>query len=203
MEIKFDPKKILIVKIDDVRPNKYNPKDKDTDDFKHIKTGIEKKGQRLPIVVRENKGFEIIDGEQRWRACKDLNFESVVVYNEGKVSDKEAKELTIWYQQQVPFNEIELAGLVADIVTNYDDYELPYDQEQIDDYVKMTDFDWDQYNQAGDAIEGDKINLSIVLSEKEYDVVIKAFEKAKEAHELPNREQALVKICEDYLQKES
>ena len=146
MEIKFDVKKINIVPIKEVRPNTWNPKDEETEEFNKIVESIKLKGQRQPIIVRENEGYEIIDGEQRYRACLKLGFEKVLIYNEGKVSTKEAMELTIWYQQQVPFNEVELAGIIKQMVKDYDNLELPFNQEQINDYIKMHDFNWDEYN---------------------------------------------------------
>lgn len=151
MNIKFDPSKIKVVGIDEVRPNSWNPKDKDTEEYKKILEGIRLKGLRLPIIVRENNGFEILDGEQRWTACKELGFEKVIIYDEGQISDKEAQELTIWYQQQVPFNEIELAKVIKGLASQYNDLELPFTEEQIQNYIKMEDFDWNQFNQETDS----------------------------------------------------
>lgn len=144
--IKFDPTKVKIVPIEEVRPNSWNPKVKQTDEYKRIKRGIELKGLRLPITVRENDGYEIIDGEQRYTACKELGFKTVIIYNEGIVSDKEAKELTIWFQQQVPFDEIELAGVIKSLALEHKDLELPYTDIEIEEYTKLSDFDFNQYN---------------------------------------------------------
>jgi len=149
--LKFEISKVKKVVIDKIRPNTWNPKDKGTEDFEKIKKGIKLKGLRIPIVVRENNGYEIIDGEQRYTACKELGFKEVLIYDEGKVSDQEAKELTIWYQQQVPFEEIKLAELVTDIVKN-EDFELPYSDDEIQTYKEMFDFD----NYESDRPEDDK-----------------------------------------------
>jgi len=63
----FNPEKLKLVEIDKVIPNSWNPKKKDTEEYKRIKLGIELKGLRLPIIVREmGTNFEIIDGEQRF-----------------------------------------------------------------------------------------------------------------------------------------
>lgn len=151
MEIKFDPTKIKIVPIEQVRPNTWNPKDKNTPEYEKVKDSVRKKGLRMPIVVREIDidSYEIIDGEQRYTACKDLNFTQALIYNEGKVSDQEAKELTIFYQQQVPFNEIELLPLIKDIVSS-GEYQLPYTDKEIEEKLKMLQFDWEQYQKEQD-----------------------------------------------------
>jgi len=89
------------VPIDQVRPNTWNPKDKNTEEYEKVKLSIQKR-IRQPIIVRETdtNSYEIIDGEQRWTACKELAFENVLVYNEGKVSDQEARELTIFFSNK-------------------------------------------------------------------------------------------------------
>lgn len=151
--IEFDPKKLQMVEIDKVVPNPWNPKDKDTSDFAKVKQSIEKKGLRTPVIVRERGDiFEIIDGEQRFTACKELGFSHIWVYNEGVVSDKEAQELTIWFQQQVPFNEIDLAQLVASIVKN-PDFELPFSEGEIDHFKEMVSFNFDEYKTDAPDIE--------------------------------------------------
>lgn len=153
MGINFDNNKLQIVHIDEVRPNSWNPKQKQTKDYKKVMKGIEAKGLRQPVIVRENEGLEIIDGEQRWTACKELGFEDVLIYNEGKISDKEAKELTIWYQVQVPFDHLELAGLIKDMKIKYEHIEIPYTEIEIADMVKLDEFDFSQFDNTEEPIE--------------------------------------------------
>ena len=152
MEIKFKPENIKVVGINEVKPNSWNPKNKNTEDFQKVKRGIELKGQRMPIVVRTtgsiDAAYEIIDGEQRYTACKELGFKKVLVYDEGKVSDKEAKELTIWYQQQVPFNELELAELIKELSDEFGDgLEVPFSSEEIDQMCQLSEFDWGEFKE--------------------------------------------------------
>lgn len=155
MEIKFDPQKLKIVLIDQVKPNTWNPKDKNTEEYEKVKDSIRKKGLRMPIVVRQlaMDSYEIIDGEQRYTACLELGFKKVLIYNEGEVSDQEARELTIFYQQQVPFNEVELLSLIKEIVTYTGEYQLPYSDKEVEEKLKMLQFDWDQYNKEQESEE--------------------------------------------------
>lgn len=149
MELNFDIKKIKVVPIGQIKPNPWNPKVKKGKEYAGVLQSVETNGLRLPIVVRELKEnqYQIIDGEQRWTACSDLKFKEVIIYNEGKLSDQEAKQLTIWYQQQVPFDELELAELVRDIIENQtQDVELPYTQQELDDLLKLTNFSFDDYD---------------------------------------------------------
>lgn len=136
-ELKFNPKKILILDIDEVRPNSWNPKHKNTQEFRDIKRGIKEKGLVAPIHVRKNYGYEIVDGEQRWTACKELGYTNILVYNLGKMNKREAKEMTIWLQEQVPFAEEKLAKLVKEIVNNSEPFMLPFSEEEIDVFLEM------------------------------------------------------------------
>lgn len=198
MEINFNPKNLKTVPIIDIKPNPWNPKDKDTEDYKKIKQSIELKGQRLPIIVREKGNrYEVIDGEQRYTACKELGFQEVIIYNEGKMSDDEAKELTIWYQQQVPFNEVMLANLITEIVSNNPNYELPYTPEQIEDFKNMVDFDWDEFEEK-DVPETDlKETFTFSFDKEQADIILEALMKAKGDDDVDDNE-ALLRICQIY-----
>jgi hypothetical protein len=206
MEIKFDVAKLLVVEIDKIQPNPWNPKQKDTAEYKVLVEGIRVKGQRLPIVVRElGDKYEILDGEQRWRACQELKFKKVLVYNEGKVDDKEAKELTLWYQHQVPFDEILLAKLVFDMSTKYDEFNVPFSKEKIQEMVELMKFDWDSYQKntkldIEPREEGLK-TLSITMLDTQYKVIMQAFDKARKTVDTGDMSdaRALELICADYL----
>ncbi|MFA6971392.1 MAG: ParB/RepB/Spo0J family partition protein [Gallionella sp.] len=175
MELKFDVAKVTVVDIGKVRPNTYNPKDKNTEDYTNVRESIRQKGQRLPIVVRQiDDWFEIIDGEQRYDACKELGFTQVIIYNEGVTPDKEARELTVAFQQQVPFNEVKLAFLIKEMVDQYGKIEIPLPEDKIEDLLKLANFDWNK-------VEGDKEvpietfkRLTLDFTDEQYEMVMQA-----------------------------
>lgn len=139
----FDPSRILKVPIDDVEPNDYNPKKKDTPEYKKVVESLRVNGLKQPIFVREVEGndkYVIVDGEQRWTAAKELGYEEIYIYNYGYISEEEAKALTIWMEVQVPFEELELATLIVEMKDL--DIELPYSNKEIEDFVAMADFDF-------------------------------------------------------------
>lgn len=202
MKINFNEKELKIVDIDKVRPNTWNPKDKDTKEYQIVKQSLEKKGLRLPVVVRENNGFEIIDGEQRFTAWKELGNKTILIYNEGNISDKEARELTIWYEQKVPFNEIDLAKLVTEMNLEYKDLELPYTKLELDEMKELTDFDWDKYeDNYEEEQEKDFKTLSLNCTDEQYKIIMDAISKVKkETQDMDTSDnRALELICADYL----
>ena len=134
MKIEFDKDKVQEVEIGSVAANPWNPKVEGTTEYTKVVQSIKNKGLRLPVIVRQ-KGegqYEIVDGEQRWRACRELEFETILIYNMGEVCDKEAKELTIYFQQQVPFDNQNLVDLLTNMKTEFGDIDVPYNQAEID-----------------------------------------------------------------------
>ena len=157
----FDPENIRVVGIDEVRPNSWNPKLENTPEYQKIVESIQVNGFKSPIIVREvEEGYEICDGCQRWNAAKQLGFDKIYIYNLGKVSESEAKSITIWMETQVKFDELQLAPLVAEL--NDLQITMPYTEEEVQDFVNMLHFDF----------EGDgKINLSVKCTPEQFDKI--------------------------------
>jgi ParB family chromosome partitioning protein len=88
-----------VVRIGDVRPNPWNPNQQTPFIYEKELNSVKKFGMAQPLIVRENKGYEIINGEQRWKAAKELGLKLVPIYNLGRISDDRAKELTILFNE--------------------------------------------------------------------------------------------------------
>jgi hypothetical protein len=201
--ITFNQRKLHRVLIGQVRPNDWNPKKDDTEEAEKVKLSIQENGQRIPIVVRENEGrdsdgnvtlYQIVDGEQRYRACKALGFPEILIYNEGEMEDNAAKALTIWYQQQVPFDKV----LEAELVMAISNMPLPYTLAELADMKEIVNFDWTQVE--ADALEDVEFRtLTLRLLKDAYTVVIAAIDRARASAENTTMERALELICADYL----
>lgn len=172
-KIEYDIAKISVVDIDRVKPNSWNPKNKNTDEYKKVLKSVRTNGLRIPVVVRSvGDDFEIVDGEQRFTACKDLNYKQVLIYNEGIMSDKKAKELTIWYQVQVPFDDFALSELITNMSNEFtlEDLDLPYELLELKNLVELTDFEWDEFDPNEDDSDGGMATkvVKLAFSEEEY-----------------------------------
>lgn len=192
MELKFDPKNLKTVPIDEVFPNPWNPKEKNHAKVKDIEKSIKLHGFKAPIQVRSNDGrYEIIDGEQRWTAMKNLGATEIVIYDNGEISDADAKNETLWWQVQVPFETIELAKLVREL----DDMEmeLPYSAKEVAEFKGMLEQDPNSGNDKGDIK-----TLNIKLSPDQFEVVTRALEFVKSENECGDG-RAMELICADYL----
>lgn len=179
----FDPDNIKIVGIDEVKPNSWNPKLENTPEFQKIVESIQVNGFKSPIIVREtDEGYEICDGQQRWTAAKQLGFDKIYIYNLGKISEAEAKSVTLWMETQVKFNEIELAPLVAEL--NDLKIDIPYSEDEVQDYINMLHFDF----------EGDgKISLSVKCTPDQLDHIKQMLNVYVYNHEVEEA-QALVEM---------
>jgi len=141
VEHTFNVEQIKLIDIKDVRPNTWNPKDLNTDEYKNVVSSIKENGQQQLVLVRQNSGFEILDGEQRYRAMLELGYDKIYVYDMGVVDDVRAKAITLWFQVQVPFNRVSEAGLVVELAN----IKLPYTDEQRAEFSKVLEFDWDNF----------------------------------------------------------
>ena len=199
-KIDFDPKKLTKVDIKTISPNTWNPKDLDTDEYQKVLKSIKTKGLRGFVAVREHDGgYEIIDGQQRYTAAKELGYSEIVVYNEGDVSDQEARELTIWYQQQVPFNHTDLAFLVTDMMNEYGEIELPYSTIEIKEFQELAGFDFSQYDNETEGTDPDEVKtINIKVNANQYDIIMKAINNVKDLDDCSDG-QALERICATYL----
>jgi hypothetical protein len=198
MEITYDQTKLKVVKLDEVRPNSWNPKEKDHENIKKIEQNIERIGFNEPIRVRENDGFEIIDGEQRWTAASNLGLKEVVIYNEGKLTDEEARAATLWWQVQVPFDDIKLAYEVAALADI--NIEVPYSDVEIADFKELANFNFDDYNFERPDDDPNIRTINIKTTKEQYDIIMLAIEGVV-ARDTCSDSQALERICADFLSK--
>lgn len=136
----FDIKKVSKVPVEEIGLNDWNPKKEDKKNFEKVKKSLETNGFASPLLVREKDGkYEIIDGQHRFLAAKELGYKEVYVYNAGDVSDEEAKAMTLWMQTQIPFAEDLLAPLVLEL--NSLDIELPYTDIEIESFREKIEVD--------------------------------------------------------------
>ena len=202
----FDPKKLLKVKVSDVRPNTWNPKDPDDPDYEKVKRSVEINGLTQPIFVRENDNgeskYEILDGEHRWRSARDLNFENIYVYNEGEVPDDYAKSLTLWHEVSVGMSEADLAPLVVEL--NQLNFELPYNELEIEGFENLAKFDFNESYKEQTPIktnDDDFEQLTIKMTPEEFEIVNNAIKKVKDEYETTEGG-ALKIICEQVVSSE-
>ena len=152
----------LRVAMERVYPNTWNPNVMPDHLYKKLKVGIKKlleeSGKIPPIVARPNgpqKGYEIIDGEHRWKALDELGEDKISVVS-IRMSDKMARIMTnnLTYLRGSPDAEAYSKGLVEMIehgatVTELDQL-LPHSSEELEMLIEQADMSVEAFSMLTD-----------------------------------------------------
>jgi len=120
--------KIGEIKVSSIKPNALQPRKKfNNEKLEELKNSIREKGIIQPVVVRTAEdGYELIAGERRFRAVKELGYESIpaIVKN---VSDADSLELSLIENiQREELNPVEEANAYMELVEKFN-----FSQEEI------------------------------------------------------------------------
>jgi ParB-like nuclease domain len=136
-----------VLPIGALTPNPWNPNRMNAFMFAKALESIKTYGFQDPITVRRTPdGIQIIDGEHRWQAAKQLGYSEVPVWFLPDIDDDTAKKLT------VVFNELkgqsrpqDVAVLLKDILERTTIEELlvglPYTDEILRGFIGMGDLE--------------------------------------------------------------
>jgi len=122
-----DTDSIKHLKLSEIKENVQQPRTEfDKESLSELVASIKEKGVLQPILVRrKGDGYEIIAGERRFRAARELNLEKVPVIIKS-VSDREALILALIENiQRDQLNAIEEAGAFKRLI---EDFSLTQDE---------------------------------------------------------------------------
>lgn len=95
--IRLTKPKFALVHPSELRSNPWNTNRMTPSNQEKLDAAIKRFGGLFkPIIVRETAtGLEILGGQHRWEASLRLGFTEVPVFNQGKISDAKAKEISL------------------------------------------------------------------------------------------------------------
>lgn len=133
---------ITQISTDQIAPNDYNPNAVSQDILAKLRAEIAHKGLCEPIIVRERgDGYEIVDGEHRWRICRDLGWREIpCIIQDYNDSEARIKTLQLNYMRGsvIP---LKLAALIHDLSKEIklEDLakRLPYEEPQLLDNLEL------------------------------------------------------------------
>ena len=108
-------------KISLIKPNQLQPRKKfDSEKLKELKDSIREKGVIQPVIVRSIEGgYELIAGERRFRAVKELGYEEIPTIIK-EVSDADSLELALIENiQREELNPVEEARAYMDLTEKF------------------------------------------------------------------------------------
>jgi hypothetical protein len=194
--------------VDDIKPNKYNPNKIPEEIYKTLVSNIKKFGYLQPILI--DKDGVIIDGEHRWRACKEIGINEVecVIYN-GNGDIKEYRKLLTLAMNNIrgENQDEEFEALIKDLAygMDYEDIEsiTGFDANMIDEIIKKNNAD--NFGTDFELPEGenDFQQMTFILSNRQVGIVKIAIDKArsikyKAADNENSNGNALELICKNY-----
>jgi len=155
---------VQFVPVDKVRMNDYNPKDsleesKENRELyeKLVKTILDH-GFTEPVECRETEdgSFEIVDGQHRYLALRELGATEVPINNLGKLSRDEAMTRTLNKDLiKIPINDLKLAKVLLEI-SEAGRKRLPFTDKEVQERLDMLAFDWDKFVQNDVSFEEGK-----------------------------------------------
>ncbi|NQU95702.1 MAG: ParB/RepB/Spo0J family partition protein [Candidatus Omnitrophica bacterium] len=113
--------KIGKIKVNAIKPNRLQPRKKfNPEKLKELKDSIKEKGVIQPIIVRPAEdGYELIAGERRFRAVKELGYEEIPTIIK-EVSDADSLELALIENiQREELNPVEEAHAYMDLTEKF------------------------------------------------------------------------------------
>lgn len=204
----------ILVHVDELEPNPWNPNVMDEAMFKKELTSIRKFGFVDPLTIRElpnadGHGFsyQIIDGEHRWKAASQLGYTELPCWNLGAIPDADAEELTIVLNEtRGKSNEERLKLVLEDLVAKRGDESvvreiMPFSRARFDEIMGKMSVDWDALERRRVAFDagGRWKELVFRMPQDAAKVVQEAIDAVKETEGFDDDWKALEMICADSL----
>lgn len=195
------------VAIETLRANPWNPNLMDPFMFDKAVASVAKFGFVDPVLVRTVAGgYEIIDGEHRWKAAKSLGHKTIAIWDLGEVDDPTAKQLTIVMNETRGQADPEkMQDLLKDLLSSETTSELmatlPFDKEQFEALTKMPGLDWGDLERKADRQDQQTkwVERIYRLPLDAAEVLDNAIAQAKRQEDEMTDAQALEMIAADFL----
>jgi len=150
--------RFLWVSADKLVPNQWNPNTQTKEMYEKTKNSIKEFGFVAPVIARPlpDGNFEIIDGEHRWKAAKELGLTQIpIIVCEG-LDEPTIKRLSLALNRLHGEDDVlKLADLMSDLLQHYDLSTLlstlPYTEESI-----QWLFEWQKELTWEEIVESDK-----------------------------------------------
>jgi len=193
-------------------PNPWNVNEMSPEMFQKELASIAEFGFVVPLLVRthpwEPDAYQIIDGEHRWRAGKELGMISFPV-SIIEVDDDTAQQLSIVLNEtRGSANQLKLASLVRSLAARTDPEKLqrvmPFSRERFDEMLGRLDesrIDFDALKQKRQSMnsEGGWVERVFRLPADSATVVDDALRKIMEAEQIDEQWRALELMAADSL----
>lgn len=199
---------VKLVKLSEIRLNKYNPNVVPDEIMGQLEKRIEEEGFLQPVLLRniEPEGeikYEVIDGEHRFLVAKKLDYEEIP----SIIIDKKLPEAMLatinMNKLRGEFDTLKLAEVIHTLHETYSIEELEeklgYSSEEMTGMESLLNFDFNNLDN-----EGVKLDDEGPSEEEEFKLILtsKQMKLVNDALELTGKEDnvsALITICLEYI----
>ena len=159
------------IKVSELVMCDWNYKYIDTDDAQELalmealEENFKRNGQVENIIVRELETgyYEVVNGNHRYKVARNLNLKKLMCFNMGKATRAQAIRLAVETNEtKFKTDQLKLAERIMEIADEFEIEELsetmPYDDVEFDNFKKLLDFSWDDYESNGSGSSSDNEN---------------------------------------------
>jgi len=200
---------VKLVKLSEIRLNKYNPNVVPEQIMEQLEKRIEEEGFLQPVLLRniEPEGeikYEVIDGEHRFLVAKKLNYEEIP----SIIVDKKLPEAMLatinMNKLRGEFDTLKLAEVIHTLHETYSIEELEdklgYSSEEMAGMESLLKFDFNDLGNEGVKLDDEGTNneeeeFKLILTSKQMKLVNDALELTGEEDNVS----ALITICLEYI----
>ena len=175
-----------VVPIDLIVTNPWNPNVMSGFMFEKMKKTIEEKGLFGSIIVRKHLGFyQILDGEHRYKACKELGWKELPVEcSIDDVSDSDTRFWTLYFNNTKGKDDVEKVANIFEQLELGQEQLLPFTEDEIRNTKELFKFDFSKYETS--LVENVKEQTNVLafkFNNEEWKLVQKAIQLAKEENQ--------------------
>lgn len=184
------------IPVRDLRNADWNYKSSDESLSEKLAENIKRNGQIENLIVRSlGEGmFEVVNGNHRLDVLRKLGVENAICYDLGDISLPQAKRIAIETNEtKFDTNNVKLAQLLKELSVEIPIIDLeatmPYSIKELENRIKMVDFDWEQFQknsndkeettekeEAEEGFTSLHFNLPVLVAEQ-FETQLKRFKK--------------------------
>lgn len=141
-----------------LRPNPWNTNEVSPENGEKLRASIRKHGMFKPIVCRELDGgtLEILGGQHRCEVAIEMGLETVPVFNLGRLSDEQAKEIGLIDNARYGTDDaVGLAELIKELGGDEIGEILPFSDSELELMMAASDVDFSDLDDDFDEPDDD------------------------------------------------
>ena len=202
---------LLELEVDKIKFADWNPNEMQEIVFNALVNAMKEKGLRRPILVSrlENGEYELVDGEHRLKACKELEYKKVLcqVIDGTEKSKLVSMQLNNIKGTMIPYK---YALLLRDLLQFYTEEELAsklgMSISQLRDGIEASEIMQDdvaeKFNKSRkDGKKSSFFEFCIICNEEQYSKANELIEKAKQKFAITKSGKLLTVLCENFKNK--